>query len=712
MRFRAVAFVFFSTILIAIGCRKPLAPNIDRNQAPETWLTAAPQDTITTRGDDGNVPGQLPQPSTIAVRFHPYWAGSDHDGEVVGFYYAVVETLPLPPAGIPGATIPPLPGPKPQDYHYTTKSDTTFIFKVSESAPDRQHAFFVYAVDNQGKPDPTPARVIFNALDRFPPKPVIDLAQGSGKIYRVSAQGIVTPIDTVVTITDVLTTRNFATEPKETVPLLARLDFCWHGEPVIAGTYVTGYRYKLDESQFVSVDSSVHCVTYNTGVGGDIIQPGKKVFTLRAVDQASGAAEINRRFRLNFPPDTWLSGPDVNQYPKLDWRGNPDPNGERWVAVQSWTNPPTFPASLLSCDSLHQWPGQHPERRSFFEIYDPDGGGSQPTRVYAHSEGDTVHLNSIVILQSGGMDLDSPYNVRVNSIDPDLPGSITNPNNRPCGGPPYSALTPGDPNGSPIGFRSKVVTFLDPNGPATIVSFSNIYPDFDPISNFRSPFTASYNAMTQSGQAYAWTRAVDGSNQEDESIGNGYNIVKTVDAGGGDSLMRALRHKIITFYVNKAPELLFHQAQFFPAPGINDSATSRTFNLRLFADDLDPFNYPPVSPGGPSPAKVLRWTYYFMGHDANGDTISYVPPGNQVFAPNIDSITLPPYMVGSRDTLKVQLCDCQSCETQSGQGRCINYTIPFKVPPPTSPGLATPEAVWRGRPGPGSSNVGNRSRSR
>ena len=34
------------------------------------------------------------------------------DGAVVGFYYAVVETIPVPP---PGLQPPPLPGPKPRD---------------------------------------------------------------------------------------------------------------------------------------------------------------------------------------------------------------------------------------------------------------------------------------------------------------------------------------------------------------------------------------------------------------------------------------------------------------------------------------------------------------------------------------------------------------------------------------------------------------------
>src|SRR5947207_2168888 len=42
MRFGVrVIFCLFATILIGSGCRKALTPNIDRNQAPETWITAA-----------------------------------------------------------------------------------------------------------------------------------------------------------------------------------------------------------------------------------------------------------------------------------------------------------------------------------------------------------------------------------------------------------------------------------------------------------------------------------------------------------------------------------------------------------------------------------------------------------------------------------------------------------------------------------------------
>src|SRR5262245_46719481 len=114
MRLRVgVVLCLFATIL-GVGCREALAPNIDNNKAPETWITAAPFDTITV------IDGTNPDINRIPVRFHVYWAGSDYDGAVSGFYWAVVETLPVPPDA--ESPVPSLPGPKPADYHFTTKT--------------------------------------------------------------------------------------------------------------------------------------------------------------------------------------------------------------------------------------------------------------------------------------------------------------------------------------------------------------------------------------------------------------------------------------------------------------------------------------------------------------------------------------------------------------------------------------------------------------
>ena len=117
MRLRVGALLCLFFAFWGAGCRKALAPTLD-NQAPETWIVAAPQDTITTR-DPSNLPVR-PQIGRIPVRFHMYWAGSDRDGSVTGFFWAVVETLPLPPDGT--TSVPALPGPKARDYRLDRKS--------------------------------------------------------------------------------------------------------------------------------------------------------------------------------------------------------------------------------------------------------------------------------------------------------------------------------------------------------------------------------------------------------------------------------------------------------------------------------------------------------------------------------------------------------------------------------------------------------------
>ena len=60
MRFRnGLVLCLLLTSIVGVGCRKALAPNVDRNQPPETWITAAPQDTITIKDAGGKVIGLL-----------------------------------------------------------------------------------------------------------------------------------------------------------------------------------------------------------------------------------------------------------------------------------------------------------------------------------------------------------------------------------------------------------------------------------------------------------------------------------------------------------------------------------------------------------------------------------------------------------------------------------------------------------------------------
>jgi hypothetical protein len=690
IRIGLVLCLLIST-LAGVGCRKALTPNVDRNQAPETWITAAPQDTITLKDAQGRVIPPGPDPTVIPFKFHVYWAGSDPDGEIAGFYYAVVETLPVDPLG--GPIPPPLPGPKVRDYRFTTRTDSTFIFSVSDQAPDREHAFFIYAVDNDGRPDPTPARVIFNSQDRYPPLVEFELARATGLVFERLDDGTVVQNLRTYDIRDSADTR---TVVSDTVPATARLDFRWRSEPVIAGNPAVRYNYKLDEVDFVVADSSVRTATYNTRVGGDVVAPGLKQFTLRAIDRAGWRRETKRRFQFNLAPTTWFSGPDVNAYPYA----TEAPGYRYYDATTNFTTPfprmPELTGSLLSRDSVFVLPANRPERKTFFEIY--------RNRIYVRAEYDTVHMNSWVLVHNGGLDADAPYDVQVNPSDPEFQALVAL-----YGGVP-PVLQDAAANGSPIGFRSNFATAQFPTDLYVPLQQTSVYPILDPTSPVRDVNIGHYWNANVAGLAFLLSRSEDafgrvvGGLDEEVSILEVPTIVAKVgpDLRGGDPTERRKRRKILAFYVNRAPRLQTEVGAFSPRP--SQAFASRNVPLNLLAEDADPYNAALVDPnqrrpGGPTTGNSLRWTVTVRGVNNDGRDTSFVTPSSQQPA---FSITVPSYFAGTSVSLDVQLCDCLECETIPGSGRCINQLFPITVPPPTAPAGATSIDAVIDESGPGS----------
>ena len=692
MSIRAVRLLCLFFLVFSSGCRNPITP-ADNNRAPETWITSAPQDTIFTRN------GVPVHPGTIPVQYHLYWAGSDVDGTVAGYYYAVTETITVSPIGIPA-----LPGPKPRDYHFTTRTDTTFIFNVTEASPDREHAFFVYAVDNKGRADATPARFIFDAQDRYPPAVIFDDARSTADMFKQTAPGSAPfMIHYVKAITD---TANPAVPAyKDTVPSNGLLTFRWHGEPSLPGTYVTGYRYKLDEPQFVVVDSSVHVVNYNTGPDHPS-SPGNKLFTLRGVDVAGGARQVNRRFQLNISPTTWYSGPDPNAYPYTHL------NGETYVDVPVapvWVTP-ALTGSFMNDDSVRVLPALRPYRKTFFEIY--------KNRIYVRAENDTVHMNSWVVFSSGGFDPDSPYSVLFS------PYELTGPDTSHIAPGSAVVLHPGPANGSPIGFKGQISNYLTPTGPEVIPSLSPIYPNFDPTSVQRFPVLNGYYAASDAGKAYTLIKAVDAYQStllggQDQAIPialteSARQIAEKVDAGGGSPQEIELRKRVLTFYVDKIP-FLVNDPQFKPKRDGSEVYPTRTIDIHLFGGDDDPYDTDigtkPSRVGGPSNSLVLRWSIQFIGKNENNATVTWAPPFLQNVATGgsgqliQSSIVLDPSLVDPNVTMHIQLCDCRECELRAGQGRCVDFDIHITVPP--GPIAPPAHSIRVESPGPGSTTVGS-----
>jgi hypothetical protein len=310
--------------------------------------------------------------------------------------------------------------------------------------------------------------------------------------------------------------------------------------------------------------------------------------------------------------------------------------------------------------------------------------------VFVRTDDDTVHMNSWVILHSGGSDKDSPYAVQVTDAARQLPGFP--------GGP---VLTPGPPNGSPVAFRMQLLTELWPSNALSVGAVSNLYPIFDPNDVFNNPRIAGYEPTIQSGRTYAYTFAVDGDGMPDRRIGAGVpgaidpvTLVKKSEDGTATPYELALRTKVLAFYVNRAPIFETGNPAFVPGPAT--TFTSATWNLRLVATDEDPYQRGITPPGGPAYGGIttLRRRVRIHGHDSQGVDFTYVDPAAHLDA--AFSVTVPAQLAPGPCSIEVELCDCDQCEFLQGSGRCVTRSFPVTYAPtgPIATNAASrPEAV-------------------
>jgi hypothetical protein len=693
MRFRVGVFLLLVAVFVGIGCRKVIEPNIDRNQPPETWITAAPLDTLGGRGEDA-VPG------TIPFRFHLYWAGSDPDGEVVGFFYAVTETTAF---GLPGEGRPPQPSPKPQDYRFTPKTDSTFIFNVVEGRPDREHAFFLYAVDNEGKVDASPARFLFNANDKSPPIPKFLVAEARGRIFTIGPGGAVDSIPFVrgpsydqtpspkagrrESLDDQLSS---ATLPRDTVPSGSAFTFEFTALPQAFGTYVVGFRYKFIEVAFrdTTIDPSVQSVRVD--YPAHATPAGTHVLTVRALDQANGSTDSTRRVVVNCSADTWFSGPDTLCVTNLStgWerRSSPNPFYYRVVTGANrfpGSDPFGLPDFEVPCSYLGpannaadpaNWVNHlyadRPVMKSFVEWWEDT--------LYVRAEGDTVHKNSIVYFLNGGLDRDSPHLPLLPSTSS---GSV----------PDGPNLRRGPANGSPVGFSGRVLVVKDPSGllrPAESLT----YPDYRIGTPFYRPLHALRELARFSGKGYSRLRSVDGDGDKDPRIPDPIALADQVDAnpGAATPYQRDLRTKVMTFYINQNAFLLSQIADFSPKAG--QTFTSSPVNFKIYADDPDPALIGEnTEPGRKGLNKPIRRSVTLRG-DSAGVAVSRPDPrplSLRFSEPTI--LNIPSGWSPGTIIADIEVCDCQFCEGNPGEGRCTTYPIPFNWQPP---GANRPERAW------------------
>ncbi|MCA9759886.1 MAG: hypothetical protein KDA27_29080, partial [Candidatus Eisenbacteria bacterium] len=162
--------VLLWVILLGVlgGCREQTELPIDRNAPPETVLTGAPGDS-----------------QTAFYTVHLFWSGFDEDGEVVGYEWAVTESLPDPD------TI---------EYRYTTRTDSVFRFSVPQNSEVLGHRFYVRAIDNEGKQDPTPAFTFFASRNTCAPEVIFTRSVGlspTGETVAINSTNAFAPTDTI-----------------------------------------------------------------------------------------------------------------------------------------------------------------------------------------------------------------------------------------------------------------------------------------------------------------------------------------------------------------------------------------------------------------------------------------------------------------------------------------------------------------------------------
>lgn len=142
-------------MIVFYGCRVFEPEPLLWNELPETILSGAPAETTGTR-----------------FLRHLFWYGTDHDGQVVRFIYAITDSTVQDPSTVdedeentrfdPSDDVRTLEATSWREIGYTTSTDSTFLFTVDRgSTPSKDITFHIVAVDDKGGIDRTPARLHF-----------------------------------------------------------------------------------------------------------------------------------------------------------------------------------------------------------------------------------------------------------------------------------------------------------------------------------------------------------------------------------------------------------------------------------------------------------------------------------------------------------------------------------------------------------------------
>lgn len=252
--FSVAAAVLVLALAAVFSCEKEEVLLPDRNLPPETVVTQAPAESTQTN-----------------FRVHMFWYGRDPDGIVTSFRYAIDDTIEL------------------GSWKRTSQTDTLFIFTANDPLL-RYHEFFIAAIDNEGKADPTPAVKRFFARDDAMPQVwMLDYPN-----CLVSATG--------ETLACLPPPAEVDTLPMDgDTPIL----FTWGGTD--PDGEIRAFAYKLDTEPYRWVGPETTFAVYPPPSQLPYDDPrGLRTFYIKATDDAAAEMRPSYRYQfvVNFDPDT------------------------------------------------------------------------------------------------------------------------------------------------------------------------------------------------------------------------------------------------------------------------------------------------------------------------------------------------------------------------------------------------------------------------
>ena len=260
------------------SCRREQPSSFDSNLAPDTYISFAPAES-----------------SLAYYRVHLFWNGVDPDGAVDHYEFAVTDTNKTPGEDTPGFN----------RYFRTDRTDSLFVF-TANLPQILGHRFYVRAVDNDDRVDPTPAWAYFVAHDFNFPNVVWHTSRGSWT-------------DRAGNLRTRLIRSNNIFEPTDTIGVAGNTEFSWSGFDVDEGGFVTGYAYRVG----ASTNYTGGTLSDTTVAVSHVPAPGKPYFSgrevvfVRSIDDAGAATNPDsvRSYVVNFSPITWVVDPNSPQTP-------------------------------------------------------------------------------------------------------------------------------------------------------------------------------------------------------------------------------------------------------------------------------------------------------------------------------------------------------------------------------------------------------------